>query len=79
MKQVFAQMLVSRMSEWPGLRRARLVAEPIEANAKGEVAPLIQQLMNQTLSADARYGGAAEAFAISAERRYAEARALIGK
>lgn len=78
MKQVFAEGLSKHFSEWPGLRHARILAEPIEANAKGEVASQIQQLLNQTLSADARYGGAAEGFAVAAERRYAEAKKLIG-
>ncbi|MCB1537692.1 MAG: hypothetical protein H6865_02080 [Rhodospirillales bacterium] len=79
MKQVFAEALARGMAEWPGLRHARILAEPIEANARGEVAPLIQQLLNQTLSADARYAGAADAFALQAERRWSEARKLIGK
>jgi hypothetical protein len=78
MKQVFAEGIVRHLSDWPSLRRTRILAEPIEANAKGEVAPLLQQLMNQTLSADSRYSGAAEAFALAAERRYAEAKKLLG-
>jgi len=78
MKQVFAEHLNKTFSEWPGLRRSRALAEPIAANAKGEVAPLIQQLLNQTLSADAHYAGAADAFALQAERRLSEARTLIG-
>ncbi len=78
MKQVFAEGIVNAFGEWPGLRRARILADPIEANAKGEVAPLIQQLLNQTLSADARYSGAGDAFALQAERRWAEAKTLLG-
>lgn len=79
MKQVFAEHIAKTFSEWPALRRAHTLSDPISANAKGEVAPLIQQLLNQTLSADAHYAGAADAFALQAERRYTEARALIGK
>lgn len=79
MKQVFAEHLNKTFSDWPSLRRTHTLAEPITANAKGEVAPLIQQLLNQTLSADACYAGAADAFAVQAERRYTDARALIGK
>jgi hypothetical protein len=78
MKQVFAEGITKQYGEWPALRRCTLLAEPIAANAKGEVAPLIQQLLNQTLSADARYAGSAEAFALQAERRYAEAKKLLG-
>lgn len=77
MKQVFAENLIPAMSAWPALRRTRALADPIEANAKGEVAPLIQQLLNQTLSADARYAGAGEMFAVQAERRWVEARTLL--
>lgn len=79
MKQVFAEHITKTFSEWPGLRRSRILSDPIAANARGEVAPLIQQLLNQTLSADARYAGAGDAFALAAERRYAEAKSLIGQ
>lgn len=79
MKQVFAEGLVGSFADWPGLRRERILADPIEANAKGEVAPLIQQLLNQTLSADARYSGAGDAFALQAERRWQDAKKLLGK
>lgn len=78
MKQVFAEALAAQFSDWPALRRQRLLADPIAANAKGEVAPLVQQLLNQTLSADARYSGSAAAFALQAERRWDEAKKLIG-
>ncbi len=77
MKQVFAESLVQSFSEWTDLRHARILSEPIEANGKGEVAPLIQQLMNQTLSVDSSYAGAGEAFALASERRMAEARRLL--
>lgn len=78
MKQVFAEALTARhLSDWPALRRVTTLAEPIAANAKGEAAPLIQQLLNQTLSAEASYSGAAGAFAAQAERRFAEAAALL--
>ncbi|MBU6234902.1 MAG: hypothetical protein KGQ41_03580 [Alphaproteobacteria bacterium] len=79
MKQVFAEGITKQYAEWPALRRCTHLSEPISANAKGEVAPLIQQLLNQTLSADARYAGSAEAFAVQAERRMREAKRLIGK
>lgn len=78
MKQVFAEGIAKRMGDWPALRRSTILAEPIAANAKGEVAPLIQQLLNQTLSADASYAGSAEAFALQAERRWSEAKDLLG-
>ncbi|NBX66629.1 MAG: hypothetical protein EBQ96_06505 [Proteobacteria bacterium] len=73
MKQVFAEGIVRQYAELPALRRASILADPINANAKGEVSPIIQQLLNQTLSADARYAGSAEAFALQAERRFTEA------
>jgi hypothetical protein len=79
MKQVFAEGIVKAFSDWPELRRARTLTDPIEANARGEVSPLIQQIMNQTLSADARYAGSAEAFALQAERRWSEASRLLEK
>jgi len=77
MKQVFAEGMSRHLNDWAELRRTTLLAEPIGANAKGEVSPLIQQLLNQTLSADAKYSGSAEAFAMQAERRWAEAERLL--
>lgn len=79
MKQVFAENLFRLFAEWPALRRCKILSEPITANAKGEVSPLLQQLLNQTLSADARYAGSAEAFTLQAERRFQEARQLLGQ
>lgn len=79
MKQVFAEGITKQLGEWPALRRTSILAEPIGANAKGEVSPIIQQLLNQTLSADARYSGSAEAFALQAERRFTEAEKLFAK
>lgn len=79
MKQVFAEGIAKQYGEWPALRRTTILSEPITANSKGEVSPIIQQLLNQTLSADARYSGSAEAFALQAERRFTEAEKLLGK
>lgn len=77
MKQVFAEDLVRHFTDWPDLRRARILSEAIEANAKENVSPLVQQILNQTLSADARYEGAAGAFVMQADRRFAEAQRLL--
>jgi len=77
MKQVFAVALAPQFTDWPELRHARILSEAIEANSKDEVAPLLQQLMNQTLSVDSRYSGAAEAFALASERRLTEARKIM--
>lgn len=77
MKQVFADGIARQYAEWPALRRSPILADPINANAKGEVSPLIQQILNQTLSADARYSGSAEAFALQADRRFTEAEKLF--
>ncbi|HEY8964435.1 MAG TPA: hypothetical protein VIN59_08255 [Alphaproteobacteria bacterium] len=73
MKQVFAEDLLSVFGDLPDIRRNRLIAEPIEENAKGEVSPMLQQLMNQTLAAEAKYAGGALQFADAAQRRRAEA------
>lgn len=77
MKQVFAEDLVRHFTDWPDLRRARILSEAIEINAKENVSPLVQQILNQTLSADARYEGAAGAFVMQADRRFAEAQRLL--
>ena len=77
MKQVFAEDLVRHFTDWPDLRRARILSEAIEVNARENVSPLVQQILNQTLSADARYEGAAGAFVMQADRRFAEAQRLL--
>ena len=73
MKQVFAETLIEHFSDLPDIRRSRLIAEPVEANAKGEVSPLLQQLLNQTLAAEAKYSGSALLFATQAKQRRDEA------
>jgi hypothetical protein len=78
MKQVFAEGLNRYIADWASLRRTPILMDPISANARGEVAPLLQQLLNQTLSADAAYAGAAGVFAAQGEHRFTEALKLLG-
>lgn len=76
MKQVFAEQLVKAGTDidW---RSQRFLADSIEANAKGEVNPLLQQLMGQTISVDAHYAGSAQSFVLQAERRAHEAQLIL--
>jgi len=77
MKQVFAETLIKHFGDLPEIRRNRSISEPIEANAKGEASPLIQQLLNQTLAADGKYSGSALLFASQARRRREESRDVV--
>lgn len=77
MKQVFAERLMEHINEMPALKRQTELYEPIKWNAQGDVSPLIQQLLNQTLAVDGNYSGGAAAFADKAEKRRKLAAKLI--
>lgn len=69
MKQVFAERLLEHIDDMPTLKRQSELFEPIKLNANGDVSPLIQQLLNQTLAVDGNYSGGAAAFAQGADKR----------
>lgn len=74
MKQVFAEKLEGHMGD---INKIPQLAEPIAANARGDVSPLIQQLLNQTLAVDGHYLGGGLAFAKEAAKRRAAAEKLF--
>ncbi len=75
MKQVFAERMVEMPGEMPPA--ASRLAEAIQNNAKGGVNAHIQKLMNQTISSNARYSGAAADFVSQAELNRAQALKIL--
>lgn len=75
MKQVFAERMAETPGEMPPV--ASKLAEAIKLNAKGGVNAHIQKLMNQTISSNARYSGAAADFVAQAELNRAQALKIL--